>query len=271
MNMTNSQPASFLQTEPTRRILEVPRLEENVSVADCEPFSLQSKVTHGTFRVNCKVVMPQKYDEKEIVPLTIARTGSTTLTEVFKQAGMHHVFHNHACTLADVAEQNAKRVVVTLRDPLDRFISGYQRKKGKSFLVVRQMAQEFSSLNQYMDALRIKCHGMRQFALDAAYSKGVMFMQPVTQYYLGVESSLDFVAPEGMDVSFICTCALDDDLAHLSKKWDFQFEAKITHQSSTPSDEAHNMVSEVNQEWIKDVYAEDLKLFRKYCGHCRQE
>merc|ERR1740138_762262 len=125
-------------------------------------------------RYRCEV-MPQTYDEKEIVPLTVARTGSDTLTEVLKAAGMQHAHHAHGCTLADAAEHKAKRVIITLRAPLSRIISGYKRQREEVSSELREkFRQSFASLNQYLDALRVNTDSKHKDALEFTW----IYMHP---------------------------------------------------------------------------------------------
>ena len=68
---------------------------------------------------------------RAVAPLAIARAGSDTVILTMKrwERGLSHPFpHDHYCTLEDYAARGARRVVVSLRDPVSRLISGYMRR-----------------------------------------------------------------------------------------------------------------------------------------------
>lgn len=67
------------------------------------------------------------YEGGDVTNLAIARTGSESLRDALVH-NSQPAHHNHDCTLRRVADKGAARVVVSVRHPLARIVSGYQRR-----------------------------------------------------------------------------------------------------------------------------------------------
>lgn len=72
------------------------RLEDELAESRAEPFNLASFLAsrHATCHS-----LPLRYSPKEVVPLTIARAGSQSMTRMMRSSGQSNAFHDHDCKL----------------------------------------------------------------------------------------------------------------------------------------------------------------------------
>jgi len=134
---------------------------------------------------------------RAVAPLAIARAGSDTVILTMKrwERGLSHPFpHDHYCTLEDYAARGARRVVVSLRDPVSRLISGYMRRmEGHSMRDSNGYNSRFdrafsSSLESYVAALVDPHDKLHREALEVTYGDGGTqnYMMPVVEFYLSL-------------------------------------------------------------------------------------
>ena len=225
--------------------------------------------------------------------LAIARTGSETLALFLRALGQPS-HHGHDCTLVDVARAGgARRVVVSLRDPLARLVSGFQRRmEGNNERKVwnRVMAKCFDAaaggLTRFVEALRDADDPLHTDALLAVYGPTRQsYMVPVVEYYLQGMVATDragtryVTEDDGLDVevAFVCTPTLDSDLEALERRWRLgaadgssksgrEKGEKHTHSSSMHSGSHDRLLRSELQEFVERVYAADKALYAAHCN-----
>jgi hypothetical protein len=152
----------------------------NLTHADIEarPFSLESLVALREATGACG---PDKgpaagYGPGDVTNLAIARTGSESVTKAMRRAGQPG-HHNHDCTLAALAALGARRAVVSIRHPVARLVSGYQRRmetasdRAGTKRANRDYVAQFRAggLEEYVSALRLPAHPKHAAALAVTY------------------------------------------------------------------------------------------------------
>jgi len=229
----------------------------------------------------------------KIANLAIARTGSDSVSKALR-ANSQAAHHNHDCTLSHLANAGAKRVVVSLRDPVARIISGYQRRMSNSG---RGKSQKFANaefrrlfsaggVDDFISALRLPDHPRHKGALMVTYGqKRQSYMLPLFGFYWA--SSNERSQEKGditVEVRFLCTATLSADFSAAGTAWGVDFEPMDAsaqnnkHRSAVYSDvvastsgnkTSHSLVMSVeNRAWITEIYKRDLELVDEHCsGH----
>ncbi|KAH8096411.1 hypothetical protein JL720_3782 [Aureococcus anophagefferens] len=185
----------------------------------------------------------------------------------------------HECALADWAAAGARRVVVSLRDPVSRLVSGFQRRMegGAPTAANRAFAREFPRLDAYVDALFAPADPRHALALEITYpDKNQNFLVPVEEFYL---ASLDRGAPRdarevAVDVRYACIESLDDDVAAILGAWGRAPNANARknatkHRSRNASDAPttrHRLISDGNAARVEALYAADAALHARHCS-----
>jgi len=237
------------------------------------PFNLADEVSH---RSPCQL-RNKSFKVPDIVAIAVARSASDAVVKATTGGSRLHI---HACTLADWAAAGARRVVVPLRDPVSRLISGFQRRMevpGGGKVANRKFKRSFPSLNKYVDALFDPANPLHTIALKVTYPDyNQNFMMPVEEFYL---APLDRGAPRdggevAVDVRYACIESLDDDMAAILGAWGRTPDAKglknATHHSSrSASDKSktrHRFISERNAARVEALYAADAALHARHCA-----
>eukprot|EP00435_Cladocopium_sp_Y103_P000058 s1588_g1.t1 len=162
---------------------------------------LKDKYNHGLSKLvaakdsqrHCHLQSAQL--KRSIVTLSIPMAGSGT--------GMTDA--SQLCQVSQVLANGARHVLVPLRHPLARLLTGFQPQG------------QFNSLNQFLDSLRNSSDEKHQLALDVAYRPGgANFLLPVRQFYLG--DSVPSPERQQRVVSFICRCRMEEELKRISKR-----------------------------------------------------
>ena len=209
-------------------------------------------------------------NNKTVLVLPVARAASESLTKAMYRAGQPR-WHCHHCRVQSLfakAGENIREVVVPLRDPVARIVSGYQRRCERHFMSKvenRLLVEDFTSLNSFIDALRDSSHEKHALAMTMVYKHGSQnYFLPVMEFYLA-DAPLD-------RVRFICTCHLKDDVAelghHLQLPVSLQDRSRL-HASKQDSDSPsvqQQFLSEENMQWLRKIYAADYALFYKHCS-----
>ena len=209
-------------------------------------------------------------NNKSVLALAVARAGSESLSEAMRRAGQP-LFHHHHCRARDLfarAGKNIRALVVPLRDPVARIISGYQRRcegnLGGEHEINRVLVREFvcpNGLNSWIDALRNSSHEKHALATRLVYKFNAQTnFLPVVEFYLA-DAPLD-------RVHFVCTCQLEDDMAKLGHRLDLPVQMPKTGQSKRRSglpSVQKKFLSEENTHWLRKIYAADYRLFQKHC------
>ena len=215
--------------------------------------------------------------------LAVARTGSESLAKALgdhhsKKAleesydGTAHVPHSHDCTLRDVEIAGATHVLISLRHPADRLMSGVKRRlegnctKNPSNLDFRDAFGPFgaSALNTFVAALRDVAHPLHTRAINQ--SIGPMrqnFLLPVSEFYLANGRTDNRAAHRG----FVCTPTLSDSVQHVMQSWcirdaHVQGKDESAHRSHTMMEP----LSAENRAWVEATWAADVALWRLHCG-----
>ena len=242
---TSKEPRSNFHTSITAN----PVLSED-DVA--KPFSVARHIA-----LKAPVCNLPRFNPNDITNLAVARTGSQSLNKYLK-LNSHPSQHLHDCTLDAKARSGARRVIVSLRHPVARFVSGYQRRLDKSSDTVRSRKRpanvlfremfEETGLDDYITALRDPSHAKHRAALECTYGAGdrQSYVLPVVGFYLGGPCAAYEIekARQGgyseVEVRFACTSTLTADFIEAGKSWGTHFtaseEVQKTHQSGLASD-----------------------------------
>eukprot|EP00617_Octactis_speculum_P018500 CAMPEP_0185747222 /NCGR_PEP_ID=MMETSP1174-20130828/5837_1 /TAXON_ID=35687 /ORGANISM="Dictyocha speculum, Strain CCMP1381" /LENGTH=375 /DNA_ID=CAMNT_0028422289 /DNA_START=196 /DNA_END=1323 /DNA_ORIENTATION=+ len=240
------------------------------------PFNLADEVSH---RSTCQLRM-KNFEVPDIVAIAVARSASDAVVKATTGGDELHI---HACTLADWAAAGARRVVVPLRDPVSRLISGFQRRMssnstgGWGKVANREFKRSFPSLDKYVDALFDPANPLHAIALKVTYpDHNQHFMMPVEEFYL---APLDRGVPRdggevAVDVRYACIESLDDDMVAILGAWGRTPDPKglknlKNHSSRFASDKPttrHRFISERNAARVEALYAADAALHARHCG-----
>ena len=254
-----------------------------------KPFSMDEfvKILHDY--THCGMYTSEE-SKSDIINIAIGRTGSGTLKQAFlmnKLPGHHTTY----CTALDAQRAGYKAVVVTIRDPVARILSGYQRRedgnpdsnKIENRMFQREFCGEGTDVNFYLDALRDRDHRKHRTALELTYGPTRQsYMIPLSQHYALTDPRLR------IRVYYLCTQHLSDDFEELGKmlNWtrpsaarDFYLAEqqnpkkkggklrRLGSISGTRSEVKAQEVSPVNVRWIhEEVYKQDYELYIRHCG-----
>ena len=215
--------------------------------------------------------------------LAVARTGSESLGKALRehhskkaleQRFTAHMPHSHDCTLRDVETAGATHVLISLRHPADRLMSGVKRRlegaRGKSAkLPNADFLDAFgpfgaNALNAFVSALRDVAHPLHTRAMNQ--SIGPMrqnFLLPVSEFYLANGRTDDRAAHSG----FVCTPTLAGDVQRVTQSWcvrdmHVQGQEESIHRSHTTM----KPLSAENRAWVDTTWAADVALWRLHCG-----
>eukprot|EP00747_Dinoflagellata_sp_TGD_P075412 gnl/TRDRNA2_/TRDRNA2_158728_c0_seq1.p1 gnl/TRDRNA2_/TRDRNA2_158728_c0~~gnl/TRDRNA2_/TRDRNA2_158728_c0_seq1.p1 ORF type:complete len:1093 (+),score=94.02 gnl/TRDRNA2_/TRDRNA2_158728_c0_seq1:1-3279(+) len=239
-----------------------------------EPFSLDRLVRFKDSKRSCSPPtepLPE-LNHSAVVSVAVARTGSETVTDFLKAHGQP-AFHKHSCTLDQIMEAGAGVVIISLRDPVSRYLSGVQRRTEGNQADKRSnhmFTDNFEDADSFVTALRDVNDEKHSVALQITYQpSSQMWMVPVVEFYLAGNPTVD---PNR--VKFVCTPTLTKDLQRTATDLGLAVpegnESEIhTHKSNVSSDSAHahsTMLSDVNREWLQEIYSADYALFDKHCG-----
>lgn len=256
------------------------------------PFNLATLVSLRTPNRCASVIW--KFHAGDITNLAIARTGSESITKSLLESGQpaHHV---HDCTLAAMSTRGATRLLVTLRHPVARIISGYQRRMDPNVSTNKvQMANvrfaEFFSrgVDDFVSALRLPQHRYHREALECTYGPDrQFFMLPLVGWYFGDAASEPNHGDDSREVEirFLCTNRLSADFEAAASAFGFALTPlQFSHQSNISSDAAAMalhvrasllnadveqkklQLSRPNVEWLEEVYKKDIDFVTKRCG-----
>ena len=228
--------------------------------------------------------------------LAVARTGSGSL-----HAALHDNFperphpHDHSCSLGALEARGARRVVVSLRHPLERTSSGVQRRvelptrKQSVFMEAFAGVADGRYADAYVGALRDTAHPKHADAhrltygeFGAAYRQ--TYMVPVVRYYLADGrglAQLDFLCTAKLTAGFNALAARAGLPRRMNatpppapfvprrhRKRDRNPNAPQPHVSAVASSEPAAVLARFapeNARWLAHTYRDDLLLFRKHC------
>ena len=137
------------------------------------PFNLTEKVRAQRARP-CALAGLGPHGATRTVNLAVARTGSASVRDALRRLGWAS-HHAHECALEHVRQRGARRVLVSLRAPVARVVSGFQRREERSELnpagraarkgANQLLAAAFGSVDAFVDALRDPAHAQHAVAL----------------------------------------------------------------------------------------------------------
>mmetsp|Transcript_25950 Transcript_25950/g.47862 ORF Transcript_25950/g.47862 Transcript_25950/m.47862 type:complete len:563 (+) Transcript_25950:49-1737(+) len=213
--------------------------------------------------------------KNSVVSLAVAHAASQTVTNFLNDYGQPAI-HDHSCTQSLVAASGARHVIIPLRNPTSRLISGFQHfinsadgSQGDGYYSsALNSGGQFPNFNAFVNALRDTENIKHAEALDLAYRPDSHdYLLPIVEFYLGGVKS-----PDSKRVSFVCMCRLDEDVTRVVKKLGislFELNMNTTHASKKDSaniDVHKRPLSKENEAWIRKIYAEDYDLYAKHCG-----
>ena len=249
------------------------------------PFSLQLLVDERKPDCGLKPKRKKESADPVVTYVCVARTGSGTLKWVMDSAKKTRnnviVHHNHDCTLRDLEERGADRIMVTLRHPAARISSGVSRRiAGKphpagskeskwanqlfSEAFVGQGRGGKTVAEAYVSALRNVTDPLHGTALEVTVGpRKQNYMVPVMEYYLE--------GPLGRaEVTFLCMETFVDGYKDAFLRWWGWVPPDGLHRhiSKKSSHESAFVLSQFSKEslaWIEETYAEDIALYKKHC------
>lgn len=216
-----------------------------------EKFSLSKLAAAKDSQRHCHLQSAQL--KRSIVTLSISMAGSGS--------GMTDEL-DELCQVPQVLANGAGHVLVPLRHPLARLLTGFQQ---------AQMVQ-FNTLNQFLDSLRNSSEEKHQLALDLAYRPGrANFLLPL-QFYLG--DSVPSSERQRRVVSFICRCRMEEELKRISQS--LHVDVDFSGLEKPEPDDAMlydamlpgSSLSSKNRAWFLAEYANDLALYQEHCSAC---
>jgi hypothetical protein len=248
-----------------------------------KPFSMDEFVSILRDYTHCRM-RPANTTHASVINLAVGRTGSGTLKQalLINDLPGHHTTY---CTALHAQRAGYQAVVLTIRDPAARILSGYQRRaegattsKEENAAFNDEFVGKKKGVNFYLDALRDPKHPKHRIALELTYGRNRQsYMIPIAQYYGLTNPELK------IRVYFLCTPTLSDDFENLGKylNWTKPTAARefyLTSQkrrlgsiSNTKSEVAAQTVSPENARWIREVvYKADSELNIRYCGEHRK-
>lgn len=216
-----------------------------------DQFSLSKLAAAKDSQRHCHLQSAQL--KRSIVTLSISMAGSGS--------GMTDEL-DELCQVPQVLANGAGHVLVPLRHPLARLLTGFQQ---------AQMVQ-FNTLNQFLDSLRNSSEEKHQLALDLAYRPGrANFLLPL-QFYLG--DSVPSSERQRRVVSFICRCRMEEELKRISQS--LHVDVDFSGLEKPEPDDAMlydamlpgSSLSSKNRAWFLAEYAADLALYQEHCSAC---
>ena len=230
-------------------------------------YTLAAKVSSA---VDCRQIWHLRGRRSRVVNLAIARTGSESVTKTMAAAGAA-AHHDHACSLRDASRAGYDRVVISLRDPAARLVSGFQRRVagGARKRANRDLADAFGDdVDGYVEALRDVTHAKHAAALRVSLAPNAQhWLMPIEEYYLrGFEPR----ANGSLAVAFVCTEALDAGVRAVAARWDLRAPpatGATTHHAS-PNKSHGGMLAPLNAAYVRALYARDAAL---HAAHCKND
>ena len=226
-----------------------------------------------------------------VLSVSVARAGSETLSRMLGSTGLH--LHDHQCNAHTLLEHGAGHVIVSLRHPVSRIVSGLQwhahgdisqsvsadagdeaersdlgHLSGTAY-ALQGAVFSFDEFNHsYVDALRNISDPNHRVAMDVQYrpySNNIFI--PVVDFYMKRITN-----EELRRLSFVCTCTLKEDMDRVSQKLNLNLDTEIlSHESASSSDDPEvqrQWLSQRNIDWIREIYAEDEAFYLEHCSHC---
>jgi len=197
-----AEPAARARSEPTLETPPPRRASETASVrlpvtkeVAARPYNLVDEVLS---RKRCHRG-GSPIGPGDVIPLAIARAGSDTVIHTMqrweRKENAHEYGHDHTCTLADYAAKGARRVVISLREPVSRLISGFMRRmEGHAeHDYNKRFEKAFKTPDSYVTALVDPRDKLHREALEVTYGDGGTqnYMTPVVEFYLSLPLAKD--------------------------------------------------------------------------------
>ena len=230
-------------------------------------YTLSAKVSSA---VDCRRIWHLRGRRSRVVNLAIARTGSESVTRTMAAAGAA-AHHDHACSLRDASRAGYDRVVISLRDPAARLVSGFQRRVagGAKKRANRDLADIFGDdVDGYVEALRDVTHAKHAAALRVSLAPNAQhWLMPIEEYYLrGFEPR----ANGSLAVAFVCTEALDAGVRAVAARWDLRAPpaTEATTHHASPNKSHGGMLAPANAAYVRALYARDAAL---HAAHCKND
>ena len=227
-------------------------------------YTLSAKVASA---VDCRQIWHLRGRRSRVVNLAIARTGSESVTKTMQAVGAA-AHHDHACSLRDASRAGYDRVVISLRDPAARLVSGFQRRVagGARKRANRDLADAFGDdVDGYVEALRDTTHAKHAAALRVSLAPNAQhWLMPIEEYYLrGFEPR----ANGSLAVAFVCTEALDAGVRAVAARWDLRAPpvTEATTHHASPNKSHGGMLAPANAAYVRALYARDAALHVAHC------
>lgn len=184
-----------------------------------------------------------------VMSVSVARTGTKTVSAMLSGAGQPYL-HNHHCNVKLLLEAGAAHVIMGLRHPIARVVSGNPTN------------------NSYISALRNASDPNHFRHMSETYRPYRLSSMLPMQFYLQGLSKKQLEL-----VRFICTCSLAEDMGRISQELDLDLDTSLkTHHkypsgrdSDNPESQAF-WLSQENRDWISQTYAKDVALYRHSCS-----
>lgn len=199
----------------------------------------------------------------------VSKTGSTTLKSLTREYNRDHpggrqlVFNSHNASMpAILAEHPDDQVVFFLRDPVARFVSGFNSRlrEGRNANIAHS-AQEKLTFERFPtpNALAEALSSPDNVEQDRAYA-GVASMMHTSVHYRGWVGDVEYLARRLDRIAFVgMQESFDDDVRRLfgSLGWERDAEIEVRHQAPPT---ASTFVSELAKQNLRAWYADDYAL-----------
>ena len=265
-----------------------------ISVLERFPFSLSLAIATVNPRPICLCEQlsggKHTFAPTDVHLLSVARAGSESVHHALQANVGYRVRHTHECTLRDVLSAGAKRVLVPVRHPLARLVSGFERNSA-----LNRAADPLFSFFQsggadgWLSALRNTHDGRHRLAMAAVIEPPGFrsnSLLPITEFYLGSNSMDESIAlalhrsvarEYNASIRFVCTEALASHFNEAAAEWGLgkpmPSTMRVGHFGSTTMPVAVQQqqpgrvgnVSLQNVAWVEDEYRADVMLHDLMC------
>jgi len=208
--------------------------------------------------------------EENIHLLHIGKTGGSALKEallpVRKGRGYRIWFHKHDVSLADIPRGD--KVIITIRDPISRFVSGFysRKRQGKPKYNIPWSEEErrafsiFRTPNELANALRSENREVREEALRAM--RGIMHVNSFLRDWV---ISREYLLSRKEDILIVMSQEnLDEDFEILKKILNLPEEINLpkdpTVAHKAPRDEDRDLDQTALQS-LREWYEGDYELY----------
>ena len=241
------------------------------TVVAAPPLPFLEMLVNSHSGVTCRYALEQLVNHtasKRVAYVAVARTGSQSLQHGISQLYTYtrRAPHDHDCSLRDLEMAGATHVMISIRHPAARILSGVRRRlennsmensSNKAFVETFGGAE---AANAYIHAIRSPQSPTHGMAMNITLGHGHMnFMMPIDEYYLrGAHGSAR--------VEYVCTENLTADFDRIAALWQLGITLPTDTQENHRSTSHASPLDQMNLAWVESTYAADLRLWKTHCN-----